>query len=75
MLNEVLRNLQIKRFDESAYREFEKLPKNMRGGVFDKRIAAIALANNFILVTANVQDFKDIPNLEIQDWTARQLEA
>ena len=74
MLNLVLRQLQIKVFDETAYREFKTLPGSVRRGYNDKRIAAIALANKFILVTANVQHFEDIPNLVIQDWTVRPLE-
>jgi tRNA(fMet)-specific endonuclease VapC len=74
MLNLVLSKLQIKTFDDAAYREFEKLPKSVRRGYNDKRIAAIALANKFILVTANVQHFEDIPNLVIQDWATRPLE-
>jgi tRNA(fMet)-specific endonuclease VapC len=33
----------------------------------DMRIAAIALANDGILVTRNVRDFSSIPNLHIED--------
>jgi tRNA(fMet)-specific endonuclease VapC len=36
----------------------------------DMRIAAIALANNGIMVTRNLKDFSLIPNLQIEDWTA-----
>jgi tRNA(fMet)-specific endonuclease VapC len=36
----------------------------------DMRIAAIALANDGILVTRNYKDFSSIPNLHIEDWTA-----
>jgi hypothetical protein len=35
----------------------------------DTRIAAIALANEGILVTRNYKDFSLIPNLQIEDWT------
>jgi tRNA(fMet)-specific endonuclease VapC len=35
----------------------------------DTRIAAIALANEGILVTRNCKDFSLIPNLQIEDWT------
>ena len=34
----------------------------------DTRIAAIALANNGIMVTRNHKDFSLIPNLQIADW-------
>ena len=36
----------------------------------DTRIAAIALANNGIMVTRNYRDFSLVPNLQIEDWTA-----
>jgi tRNA(fMet)-specific endonuclease VapC len=71
---EELRKWQMLPYDEAAEREFQKIPGNVRCGLNDKRIAATALANNFTLVTANVQDFEDIPNLRIEDWTARPLE-
>jgi tRNA(fMet)-specific endonuclease VapC len=36
----------------------------------DTRIAAIAVANNGVMVTRNHKDFSLIPNLLIEDWTA-----
>jgi len=35
-------------------------------GAYDYQIAAIALANNLILVTHNTKEFQRVPNLE--DW-------
>jgi tRNA(fMet)-specific endonuclease VapC len=35
----------------------------------DARIAAIALAQDLILLTRNQRDFDKVPNLQTQDWT------
>lgn len=37
-------------------------------GVYDLQIAAIAMANNLILVTHNVGEFSRIDELKIEDW-------
>ena len=37
-------------------------------GPYDLQIGAIALANNFILVTNNTREFSRIKNLKIEDW-------
>jgi len=37
-------------------------------GAYDFQIAAIALANNLILVTHNTREFQRIENLQIEDW-------
>jgi tRNA(fMet)-specific endonuclease VapC len=34
----------------------------------DLIIASIVLTNNGILVTHNVKEFKQVPNLRIEDW-------
>lgn len=36
---------------------------------FDIMIAATALECGFILITNNVKDFKNIPDLQYEDWT------
>ncbi len=37
---------------------------------YDLQIAAIALANNLILVTHNVREFSRVEGLKIEDWEA-----
>ncbi len=37
-------------------------------GAYDLQIAAIALANNLILVTHNTREFARIPPLQMEDW-------
>lgn len=37
-------------------------------GAYDLQIAAIALANNLILVTHNTKEFSRIPQLQSEDW-------
>ncbi|MBV9571604.1 MAG: type II toxin-antitoxin system VapC family toxin [Alphaproteobacteria bacterium] len=37
---------------------------------FDRMIAAHAQATNSVLVTDNVADFRDIPGLKVENWTA-----
>lgn len=63
--------------------EFQVLPYNARScaiyqslkaqrikiGTQDLRIASIALAHNGILVTRNLQDFNQVPNLITQNWS------
>ncbi|MCI0694211.1 type II toxin-antitoxin system VapC family toxin [candidate division KSB1 bacterium] len=58
-------------FDEEAANHFQKLQYlQTRLGMRDLRIAAIALAFNGVLVTANIRHFRQIPGLTIEDWTA-----
>jgi predicted nucleic acid-binding protein len=57
--------------DDAARDHFERLrkakkTKNMRRG--DMLNACIALANNAVLVTRNVKDYKDVPGLRVENW-------
>lgn len=37
-------------------------------GAYDLQIAAIALANNLILVTHNTREFERVAGLQVEDW-------
>ncbi len=67
---ESYRNTSVLDFDEKAAAELEKLKsQKIRVGAMDLKIAAIAIANNAILVSRNSSDFEQIPDLTVKDWT------
>ncbi len=64
------RNALIVDFDEKAVEVFQKLKSSKtRVGTMDLKIAAIAIANDAILVSRNLSDFAQIPGLTVNDWT------
>jgi tRNA(fMet)-specific endonuclease VapC len=61
--------MQLLSFDQKAAEVFEDLVRQKLGvGTMDLRIAAIAIANQMMLLTQNTVDFERIPNLQIDDW-------
>lgn len=52
---------------DSIARQLRK--QRIRIGSQDLRIAAIALLHGFTVVTGNVSDFVQVPNLQVEDWT------
>jgi len=57
-------------YDEKAAAEFERFKQaKIRIGTMDLKIAAIALANDAILLTRNLSDFRKIPDLKAEDWS------
>lgn len=59
----------ILRFDESAAARFHSLrQQGLRIGTQDLKIASIALEHDAVLLSANVQDFRRVPGLRIEDW-------
>ena len=57
-------------FDVQAAAEFQRLRKSHRGvGTMDLKIAAIAITNDATLLSRNVADFCQIPELKVEDWT------
>jgi tRNA(fMet)-specific endonuclease VapC len=56
-------------FDERAASEFESLRSaKMRLGTMDLKIAATALVNQAVLLSANRSDFDRVPGLRIENW-------
>jgi len=54
-------------FDIAAATIFEGFGR-IRIGTMDRKIAAIALANNALLLTANRQDYEQVPGLRFENW-------
>jgi tRNA(fMet)-specific endonuclease VapC len=57
-------------FDEVAATRFQELRKEHRRlGALDLKIAAIVLGYEATLLSANLRDFKQVPELKVEDWT------
>lgn len=54
-------------FDEPAARCYAGLP--FKRGSFDRLIGAHALSLGLTLITNNLDDFADLPGLQVEDWT------
>lgn len=61
--------LQILLFDDAAAFRFQELRRaKVRIGTMDLKIASIALAQDAILLTRNLSDFRQVPSLRAEDW-------
>lgn len=64
------RSIPVLPFDDVAAAEFRRLQAlKIHVGTMDLRIAAITLAQNALLITHNLSDFEQVPNLKLADWT------
>jgi tRNA(fMet)-specific endonuclease VapC len=60
---------QIVPLDAAAVGEFNRLRKQkVRLATMDLKIAAIALAQNALLLSANLRDFQQVPGLRVENW-------
>ena len=67
-LDDLPRQMPLIAFDEDAARAYARLP--FRRARFDRLLAGHALALNLPIITANPKDFADVPDLQVEDWTA-----
>jgi tRNA(fMet)-specific endonuclease VapC len=65
-LESLLEQIAVMPFDDTAAHRYAALPFKRRG--FDRLIAAHALALDLTVVTANVVDFADVPDLRVENW-------
>jgi tRNA(fMet)-specific endonuclease VapC len=66
---EFTRDLDLLRYTPEAQATFASLRQGRgKRGRDDLRIAAICIAHNVPLLTRNVRDFEDLPNLKLKTW-------
>lgn len=60
----------IIQFDENAGKIFQDLKsRKIRVGTMDLKIASITISQNALLISRNLSDYDQIPNLRVEDWT------
>ena len=64
------RNIPVLPFEEIAANQFRRLRESkLKIATMDLKIASITLANDALLITRNLSDFEQVPNLRVADWT------
>jgi tRNA(fMet)-specific endonuclease VapC len=60
---------QVANWNEPAIDIFKRLRRErIRIGTQDLKIAAISIANDALLLSANLRDFTQVPGLRVEDW-------
>jgi tRNA(fMet)-specific endonuclease VapC len=63
------KTLTVIEFDKNAAEIYKNLKSNkIRIGSMDLKIASIAISHSAILVSRNLKDFEEIPDLIVKDW-------
>lgn len=61
--------LSLIRFGARAADEFDRLRRmKVRIGSMDLKIACIALTQDALLLSANLRDFRQVPDLRVENW-------
>lgn len=65
------RRIPVLAFDEAAAVVFQQLRRaRPRIGSMDLKIAAIVVSRGATLLSRNLADFRQVPGLQVEDWTA-----
>lgn len=70
-LDALLAEIPVLPFDEASAIAYGRIIAECgwaKGRDYDRLIAAHAITAGFILVTNNVADFRDVPNLQLENW-------
>ena len=69
-MRDYFKTLTIIEFDENATEIYKNLKSSkIRIGTMDLKIASIAISRKAILISWNLKDFEQVPNLVVKDWT------
>jgi len=73
VVEDFVSNFGIVPFDEKSCQTYAKIRASLEKsgvpiGPMDLLIASISLANNFILVTNNIKEFRRIKGLKLENW-------
>ena len=70
--NDFLLPYDVYAFDRASAEQHGELRYRLRHAPIGERdllIAAVAMANNLTLVTANTREFERVPGLRVEDWS------
>lgn len=69
LLAEFISDWELLPFDARAAEECQRWrEQRIRIGAQDLKIAAIAVVNDALLLSANLRDFRQVPELRVEDW-------